>query len=793
MRRKPTYQELEQRIRLFEKAESERLNSDAILKLNYERLEEACRIGKIGWWEFDAVTGEGIWTDEVARIHDVDPAMPVSKDSGLQYYTEGSREKITAAVKDAVEKGLSYELELELMSAKGNRKWVQTIGRPVFENGRVARVVGILRDITDKKRVIEHNEMLAEMLDEAPASIMVLGLDGRFLYANQKMFDMHLYEKDDLPGLTVRDLANAESKEVFRERINTILEKGEISFTDTHSRKDGKEIPVEVYVKKTEWEGRPAILSITTDITDRKKEEEKLRESYKRFRALIEGAPDGIFIQNEELIQYMNPALVSLLGAPRSEDFIGTPILDIVDPEYHNAVRARIQLQDKTGQSPQLMEQEFLRSDGTKVWVECTGVGLYYKGEKARVIFVRDISLRKKAEAEREELHSRLQQAQKLDSIGQLAGGVAHDYNNMLSVIMGYTDMALDKVKSGELIHSHLLKIKAAAERSENITRQLLAFARRQTIAPKFINLNQMVDSMLKMLHRLIGENIELLWLPKKDLCPVKMDSSQVDQIIVNLCINARDAIIDSGKITIETEMVVFDESYCSTHAECLPGEFVCLIVSDNGSGMDRDTVNKIFEPFFTTKGLGHGTGLGLATVYGIIKQNNGFINVYSEPGKGTSFKVYLPCHRKQTAEDKVRKSGTLSMGKGEWILVVEDDAVFLELIQNMLKDSGYNPLATISPTEAVHLAESHCDIVALLLTDVVMPEMTGRELAKKVNKYCPAAKVIFTSGYTANVIAHQGVLEEGINFLQKPFSKADLALKIREVLDETEQEKGHS
>ena len=390
---------------------------------------------------------------------------------------------------------------------------------------------------------------------------------------------------------------------------------------------------------------------------------------------------------------------------------------------------------------------------------------------------------RKSTEAEREKLQEQLNQVQKLESVGRLAGGVAHDFNNMLGVILGHTELALIKADPVQPLCSDLQEIRKAAERSAKLVRQLLAFARKETIAPKVLDLNKTVEGMLQMLQRLLGEDIDLSWNPAALECPVKMDPSQIDQILANLCVNARDAIVGVGKIMIETAQVVFDEKYCSNHAGCISGEFIMLAVSDDGCGMTKEIQDKIFEPFFTTKAVGEGTGLGLATVFGIVKQNNGFINVYSELDHGTTFKIYLPRHATTTSAVKQDVPEPLKRGN-ETILLVEDQAEILELGKMMLESFGYAVLAAGTPEEAVSLAGKNAGEINLLMTDVVMPGMNGRELAKKLEPIIPDLTCLFMSGYTADVIAHRGVLDEGVYFIQKPFSMQTLAGKVREALD---------
>jgi CheY-like chemotaxis protein len=334
-----------------------------------------------------------------------------------------------------------------------------------------------------------------------------------------------------------------------------------------------------------------------------------------------------------------------------------------------------------------------------------------------------------------------------------------------------------------EPLYSDMQQIRKAAERSADLTRQLLAFARRQTVAPKVLDLNDTVEGMLKMLRRLIGENIELVWRPGQGVWQVKMDPSQVDQILANLCVNSRDAIAGVGRISIETRPEVLDEAYCAGRSGVAPGQYVLICVSDDGNGMDPETLDKLFEPFFTTKAVGQGTGLGLATVYGIVQQNNGFINVYSEPGKGTSFSIYLPRYKGEERQAKEEERDAPVPRGRETILLAEDEPVILEMTANMLEHFGYTVLTAGTPQEAIHKAKEHQGSIHLLMTDVVMPEMNGRDLAQNILNLYPDIRCLFMSGYTADIIAHQGVLNEGVYFIQKPFSMSKLADKVREAL----------
>jgi signal transduction histidine kinase len=427
-------------------------------------------------------------------------------------------------------------------------------------------------------------------------------------------------------------------------------------------------------------------------------------------------------------------------------------------------------------------ESEQRTKDGRLFPVEIVANYVKYGEVERNCAFVRDITERKRAEEVREKLQSQLTQAQKMESVGRLAGGVAHDFNNMLQAILGNAAMALQDLPPDSPLREFLEEIEKSGKRSADLTRQLLAFARKQTIAPKVLDLNDTVAGMLKMLRRLIGEDIELAWIPGPNLWPVKMDPSQLDQVLANLCVNARDAIDGVGTVRIETTNATLDDTYVATHPEAVAGAYVLLAVSDTGKGMDAETRSHLFEPFFTTKELGKGTGLGLATVFGIVKQNLGLISVYSEPGQGTTFKVYLP-----RAEEQAQTTVTAALKRDlhgkETVLLVEDEEQVLTLASRILQQQGYTVLAAATPEAALELANREAGQIQLLITDVVMPGMNGRELYERLKEVQPELRCLYMSGYTADVIAHRGVLEGGVHFLQKPFTIEALAGGVREAL----------
>jgi two-component system cell cycle sensor histidine kinase/response regulator CckA len=409
------------------------------------------------------------------------------------------------------------------------------------------------------------------------------------------------------------------------------------------------------------------------------------------------------------------------------------------------------------------------------------------KGQVVAVAhIVKDITASKQAEREREKLNEQLRASQRMEAIGSLAGGVAHDFNNLLSVILSYTGFALDGVRTGDPLRDDLGEVKNAAERAVALTRQLLAFSRKQVLQPVPLSLNQIAAGLEKMLRRILGEDIDLVQVLAPDLGLTLADPGQIEQVLMNLVVNARDSMPEGGKLTIETANVEIDEEYAARHVAVKPGSYVQLAVSDTGCGMDEQTKARLFEPFFTTKEKGKGTGLGLSTVYGIVKQSGGNIWVYSEPGKGTTFKIYLPRELSATTATATKRPTVPRRTTGtETILVVEDEEALGKVARRTLDAAGYKVLTAADGDEALLQSAQHAGDIHLLLTDVVMPRMSGRALAQELSKTRPALKVLYMSGYTDNAIVHHGVLDRGTHFLGKPFTGADLTRKVREVLDE--------
>ena len=637
----------------------------------------------------------------------------------------------------------------------------------------------ILRDITTRKQteqaLRESQEKFALAFSASPDAVNINRLaDGLFVEINKGFTDLTGFTREDVAGKTSLDLDiwhNSGDRQRMVEALQThgSCENLEAVFR----RKDGSLGIGLLSARPLLLNNEPHLISITRDITQRKQAEVDLE----RLKVAIEHAGEVIVITDAQGdIQYANPAFTRVTGYSVEEALRKNPrILKSGEHEeaFYEAMWATI-TSGRTWTGRVVNKKK----DGALYTEEAT-ISPVFDDQGTIVNFVaikRDISAQIKLEAQ-------YLQAQKMESVGRLTGGVAHDFNNILAVIIGYAEMALTKTDAGQKVHADLEKIHEAALRSADIIRQLLAFSRKQTIAPKIIDLNQMVTGMLKMLRRLIGEDIDLIWSPDPDLPPVKMDPAQIDQILANLCVNARDAIDGAGTIIIRTECTILDATYCAACPGTKPGEHVLLSVTDNGCGMDADLLEKIYEPFFTTKGQ-LGTGLGLATVYGIVQQNEGYIAVDSTPGRGTTFSIYLPVPSTGAVRRQEEDKDPPLPGQGETILLVEDDPGILHLGQNILKQLGYRTLTASLPGDALLVAEHHSGRIDLLITDVIMPGMDGKELAVQLTSLRPELKVLYMSGYTADVIAHHGVLDEGVSFLQKPFSIKGLADKIRAVLE---------
>jgi two-component system, cell cycle sensor histidine kinase and response regulator CckA len=655
-------------------------------------------------------------------------------------------------------------------------------------DGRRARLV-LATDVTERRRTeaaLRSSEENYRQLFEAESDAIVLvdNTTGRILQANTAAGALYGYSRDELLTMVNTDLS-AEPQLTRKVTTETPLEPDQVvsvSFR-RHRKKDGTIFPVEMTGRFFIRDGRPVHIAAIRDITRRTQSEAALRESEERLRLALAAADQGLY----DLNLLTGEAAVSdeyarMLGyEPDEFKETNAAWFERLHPDDHEATQAvfRDYVEGRISEYRVVFRQR--TRDGRWKWILSQGKIMQRddQGRPVRMLGTHtDIT-------EQRNLEEQLLQAQKMESVGRLAGGIAHDFNNMLGVIIGHSELALDQVVAEQPLYANLREIRKAAQRSADLTRQLLAFARKQTISPKVLDINQTVAGMLTMLQRLIGEDIQLSWKPGQDLWSVKVDPAQIDQILANLAVNARDAIAGTGRLTIETANAVLDESYCRNHIGFRPGEYIRLAVSDNGCGMTREVQAHLFEPFFTTKEVGKGTGLGLATIYGIVKQNNGFINAYSEPGRGTTFTLYLPRVPAAAQPAAQPADPQQELGGSETILLVEDEESVLDLGRDILRRCGYTVLTAGTPQAALALARAHTGPLHLLLTDVVMPHMNGQELKEHIAALYPDSKTLFMSGYTAEMIGQHGILNTRMHFLQKPFTVDALARSVRTVLDQ--------
>jgi PAS domain S-box-containing protein len=673
--------------------------------------------------------------------------------------------------------------EETIRNKQNEEKVLHTKKIPILDDtGTPQYLLGISEDITERKqaeeKMLRSDQRLRLHRELSPLGFLEWDENFRAVEWNAACERIFGYTREEAIGQHAMDLILPEEVHELVDGIyQSLMEQtGGMHSINKNVTKDGSIIICEWFnTTLVDKEGKPiGVASICNDITEQKQAEQSIR----KLSQAIEQSPVSIVITDSEgKIEFVNSKFTQITGYSFNEI---------------------------KGENPSILKSgETKDHEYRQLWETITdgGVwqGVFHNRKKNGELFwehaiiapvrnsenvITNYLAVKEDITERKRLEEQLHQTQKLEAIGQLAGGIAHDFNNMLGVIFGYAEMTLEKAEKDDPLRKNIETIREASIRSMEITRQLLAFARKQAVMPKILDLNKTVEGMLKLLRRLIGEDIALIWQPGDDLWQIKIDPSQVDQILANLCVNARDAIAGGGKVVIETGKAVFDEKYCAEHEGFFPGEYIMLAVSDNGSGMDKRTMEKIFEPFFTTKGLGRGTGLGLATVYGIVKQNDGFLNVTSKPGEGTTFRIYFPPYIISAEEKEEERSADRPRGGNETILLVEDETEILNMVKMMLEEFGYRVLAHSKPAEALQVITDKCIAIDLLITDMVMPVMTGQDLMERLAPLCPELKCLYMSGYSGDAMDEQGKLKKGINFIQKPFSQQELAARVRQILD---------
>jgi len=819
--------------------EEQRLVTQRKLAENQELLSKSQAIGNVGSWKYDIAEDTLLWSDQVFRIFGVDPEnFAATIEAFLEHVHPDDREAVYSAYTRSVDEGRDvYEIEHRIVRQDtGEIRFVQQRCRHHKDSaGRIVRSIGVVRDITERVQAME----ALEASERKYRSLFNSMNEGFALH--RMVYDEHGkpvdYEIIDLnPAFEIHTNIPRESA---KNRLATqiyqtcpppyvdiyakVAETGEHTDFESYFPPMGKHFQISVFSPMKGWFG-----TIFADITERKLTEEALRESERKLR--IYNKISNIFLlashedMYSEVLTIIRTVTKSRLGIfgyiDETENWVcpsltrdvwgqcQVPDKHIVFPkEKWAGIWGQAMLEKRT-----LWSNEPFKTPEGHVPITCAmAVPILYAGQlignialanketpydEADVALVETIAKhiapilssrlqRDREQREKEKTQEQLMQAQKMESIGRLAGGVAHDFNNLLTTIIGNAQLVLSGLEKEDPLREEIEEIRKAGERAAGLSRQLLTFSRRETRAPELLNLNETLDEMAKMLRRLIREDIELVISPGPDLGPVYMDPPQVEQVIMNLVVNARDAMPDGGTLTIETADTELDEAYFREHGvENEPGPYVMLAVTDTGIGMDEETQSKMFDPFFTTKDRSTGTGLGLATVYGIVKQNRGYVWAYSEPGRGTTVKVYLP-RAGEVLEPG--RSGDMEVGGGltgaETVLVVEDNQQVLDITLKVLARYGYRTLAARNGDEAVRVGRDFEGKIHLLVTDVIMPGMNGKELAERLRSERPDMKVLFMSGYTENIIVQKGILPTDIHYIQKPFSFEGLARKVRDAL----------
>ena len=759
-------------------AEREVIEAHHNLQRSEALLRETQAVAHVGGWELDVLDDRLRWTDETYRIHETSPAeYTPTVPSAIGFYAPESIPRISAAVRDAIEHGTPYDLELELITARGRRIWVRaTCTATVDAQGRTTKLAGAFQDISERRAadaaLRESEERFRSVVEGSPDAMVLTGLDDlRIRDVNPAGCALLGCPDDELIGKHISEVVPPADQAAQAGRVDA-LRAGRFMRTEVRMlRPHGAPFDAEI-AHVVLADGR--ILSTIRDISDRKRAEAERTH----LLAAIEHAPDPLMLVGlDGRIVYANHALEEVSGHARVAltgslpAIFGGPGHTSLPPEVWQGILAG---RPWTGEIPAL------RSDGGTFTLEWTiapvsdeaGTALGY------IASARDRSVEKALQAQ-------LAQSQRLEAVGELAGGIAHDFNNLLTAIRGYAQLIQRGLGADDPARADVEQVIDAADRAAALTRGLLAFSRRQVLAPRVLDPAEVVEGIAPLLRQLLGAHIELSTAVTPGGGHVRVDPSQLEQVIVNLAVNARDAMPEGGQLMVELRDVELDAAYVATHPEATVGPHVLLAVSDTGIGMDAATQARIFEPFFTTKETGRGTGMGLATVYGIVKQSGGSIYVYSEPGHGTTFRVYFPRVAGRPGPAAAEPIAVRPSAAGsETILLVEDEAAVRGFARRTLEAQGYTVLEAGSGAEALALAAARAGIIDLLVTDVVMPGLQGHRLAEQLTVVRPGLRVLYVSGFTENSVIHHGVAAEGIAFLAKPFSADALGQAVRAALD---------
>jgi PAS domain S-box-containing protein len=762
-----------------------------------ERLARAQRGANAGVWDWDIATGRLTWSSELHALFGLDPASAASSFEEWKRVLHPDDVGVaTQRIDEAVAGHAQLDSEYRIVRPdNGETRWIQALGNTAYDDAGTPRTMaGICVDITDRKHaelsLVASDTFTRRVIESVREGIIVYGPDLHTRVWNPFM--------EELTGLSAEQIIGRHPLEVFPElEAMGVLERANRALSG--ETPEPAEIPF-VLPGRSGWvidasaplrDDHGAIIGVietVQDVTSRRVAEEASAANARLVadsqRAAAIGSYRADFVADR---WWSSEVLDELFGIDADFDRTIPSWVSLIHPDDREGMARYLAREVIATGHPFNHEYRVVRrSDGVVRWVNGLGeVSLAEDGTALTLIgTIQDVTDRRQADEERERLQTQLGQAQQMEAIGRLAGGVAHDFNNMLGAILGYTELALGRVDPADDLRADLEEIHKAASRSAELTRQLLAFARRETTAPRVIDLNAAIAGQLNLLGRLIGEDISLEWVPTIGPCQVNIDPSQVDRILANLSVNARDAIERDGRIVIRTTQAVVDAAERALHPERTPGAYVVLEVADNGRGMDPQTLPSIFEPFFTTKGVGQGTGLGLAMVHGMVTGAGGFITVATVPGRGTTFRVHLPSCEALTEEVDHEVDERAPAPGGATILVVEDEPALLGLVNRILLHLGYTVVMAASPAQAITELDAHPRDIDLLLTDVVLPGMSGPDLADRLRRSHPGLRCVFMSGYPADHMAHTRIRDGEAGFIEKPFSVQALATGIRAALE---------
>lgn len=706
--------------------------------------------------------------------------------SVFDYIYPDDLERVRRAFSDVLSSsGGVVSLEFRFRHKNGEYRWIESTGLNLLNDPAVQGVVVNSRIVDDWKQAEEKlrksEALFRGLIENTNEVFTIINEKGEMVYFSPSIRKVMGFEVDELTNKNAFDFVHPEDVHILAEAIRDVIEKpGKIvtrCMRMMHKNGSWRWIESTGYNLLDE----PAIRGIvinSRDITEERLLKDALIESESKFRDLVEKSLVGVYIIQDGLFSYVNPKLAEIFGYRQEELIMNVPVLELVAEKDRKLVEDNLNRRIRGEVESINYSFNGKKKDGTIIFIEVFGTRSIYRGKPAVIGTLLDMT-------ERKHFQEQLFQSQKLEAVGRLAGGIAHDFNNLLTLIILHSEVILKQLGDSPGIAESIKEVYESAQRASNLTSQLLSFARRQVIEPVVLNVNTLIKGIGKMLKSLVSEKIKMETILAENINMVKVDPAQLEHSIINLVINAKDAMPEGGKLIIETQNAFLDENYAKTHPEVVPGDYVLIAVSDTGHGMEESVKSKVFEPFFTTKEQGKGTGLGLASVYGFIKQSNGHISVYSEIGKGTTFKIYLPQHSAEKAETILLKEETNKFHGTETILLAEDEPSIRKLIAKILISAGYNVIQAEDGIDALEKAEQSSGKIDMLLTDLVMPRMGGKELYDKLMEKRRGIRVLYISGYTDNVIVHNFVMQDGVNFLQKPFRPQELLQKIRKVFEQ--------